>query len=61
MEELFDTRGAAEYLKHSVITLEQWRMKGKGPKFYKPSDKVLYYKEDLDAWIKDCAQPENQE
>lgn len=52
MNELMTTQEAAEYIKHSVITLEQWRAKGEGPKFYQPSNKILYYKEDLDTWIK---------
>jgi len=48
----FDTDEAAAYLKQAVITLEMWRSKNTGPKFYKPSHKVIYYKEDLDEWIK---------
>jgi hypothetical protein len=48
----FDTEEAAVYLKQAVITLESWRAKEAGPRFYKPSHKVIYYKSDLDNWIK---------
>lgn len=55
MEETLDTNEAAKYLKQAVITLEQWRAKGIGPEFYKPSHKILYFKNDLDAWIKESS------
>ena len=45
------TEEAAAYLEHAPITLETWRMKNIGPRFYKPSHKVFYYKADLDAWL----------
>jgi len=43
---------AAAYLGVSEITLEQWRFKKTGPKYYKPSKIIYYMKEDLDAWVK---------
>lgn len=46
------TKEAAEYLRHSEVTLEQWRLSGKGPKFYKPAGKVIYDKDDLDDWLR---------
>lgn len=47
------TEEAASYLGVTNRTLANWRTLGKGPKFYKPSEKLTYYfKEDLDAWIK---------
>lgn len=49
---LLTTKEAAAYIKHSEVTLEQWRLSGKGPKFYKPENKVLYYVSDLDEWVK---------
>ncbi len=51
MTVIFNTREAAEYLRYSEVTLENWRSQGKGPRFHKPEDKVLYYKADLDAWV----------
>lgn len=54
MQNILTTEEAAEYLKVSVITLEQWRMKkdADAPPFYKPKGKIYYLKEDLDNWIK---------
>ena len=52
MEEFLNTKEAAEFIKHSEQTLEQWRSKGMGPRFYKPIDKVLYLKKDLIEWVK---------
>lgn len=48
----FSVEEAAAYLKSSVATLDYWRTKNTGPKYYKPSHKIIYYKSDLDAWIK---------
>lgn len=56
MQNILTTSEAAEYLRSSVITLEQWRQKGEGPPFYKPKGKIYYLKEDLDAWIKEGQQ-----
>ena len=52
MEGFLTTKEAAEFLRHSEQTLEQWRQKGIGPKYYKPADKVFYTKEDLCEWVK---------
>lgn len=52
MTVLMTTKEAADYLRHSEVTLEQWRLKGEGPVFYKPSGKVIYDKDDLDLWLK---------
>jgi len=49
-----NTEKAAEYLGVEQRTLENWRAEGKGPKFYKPTGKLIYYfKSDLDRWIKE--------
>lgn len=48
----FNTEEAAAYLNSAAGTLENWRIKGVGPKYYKPAGKVYYFKSDLDAWIK---------
>jgi len=44
---------AAKYLGVETNTLANWRSKKTGPKYYKPTDKLVYYfKSDLDEWIK---------
>ena len=52
MNTTLNTEEAAAYLKVSVNTLANWRSQKKEPKFYAPRGKVIYYKNDLDAWIK---------
>lgn len=46
---------AAEYVRLAARTLEEYRVKGGGPKFYRvgPGKRAicLYTHEDLDAWI----------
>jgi len=45
---------AAKYLGIETRTLENWRADDKGPKFYKPTAKLIYYfQSDLDSWIKE--------
>lgn len=45
---------AALYLHISEKTLANMRMQGRGPVFFKPTNKLIYYyKKDLDKWIKD--------
>jgi hypothetical protein len=47
-----DTVNAAAYIGLSVKTMAQWRYKGEGPPFLKPSgNKIFYVQSDLDAWI----------
>lgn len=47
-----DTVNAAAYIGLSKKTMAQWRYRGEGPRFVKPSgNKVFYYQSDLDAWI----------
>jgi hypothetical protein len=49
----FSSKEAAEYLRLSVNTLANLRSQGKGPVYYRPnSGNVVYYLDDLDAWIK---------
>lgn len=41
------------YLGVSTGTLANWRSRGTGPKFFKPTEKLVYYfKDDLDEWIR---------
>ena len=43
---------AAAHLKRSVGTLQQWRWKDKGPKYYRdPHGGIRYALADLDEWI----------
>lgn len=44
---------AAAYLGVQERTLENWRADNKGPRYYKPTSKLIFYfKSDLDSWIK---------
>lgn len=42
---------AAEYIGIKKNTLEIWRSKKKGPKFHKIGRNVIYFQDDLDAYI----------
>jgi excisionase family DNA binding protein len=42
---------AADYLRLSKATLDQWRTAGKGPRFIKAGKRVLYDSRDLDRWL----------
>lgn len=42
---------AAEYLGLSHITLRQWRMEKKGPKYHKFDKAVRYSRTDIDEWM----------
>lgn len=53
MHDLLDTKSAAPRIGVSPGTLENWRVKGIGPKFIKTSGlrgKVLYDPLDIEAW-----------
>jgi len=39
----------------SVHTLAKLASQGKGPRFFKPTDKCLYLAEDIEAWIEAAA------
>lgn len=53
------TQEAAEYVRESPRTLEGRRVSGDGPVFYKAGKgraaRVLYRREDLDAWVESRA------
>ena len=51
MERLFSTKEAAEYLKVTPGTVENWRYAETGPKFTKPGGKVYYTETALKEWI----------
>ena len=42
---------ATEYLRLAPSTLANWRLRGRGPSFYKAGTRVLYAKRDLDTWL----------
>ncbi|SHF32416.1 helix-turn-helix transcriptional regulator [Devosia limi] len=44
-------RQVAELYPISEHTLAKLAYAGRGPTFYKPTDKILYRPEDIDAWI----------
>ncbi|MFC6632422.1 helix-turn-helix transcriptional regulator [Microbulbifer taiwanensis] len=48
-----DTKQAAQYLSLSAVWLNELRIKGGGPKFYKLGRAVRYKVEDLDAWVEE--------
>lgn len=45
------TREAARYLRRVPSTLEDWRKKGIGPRFYQQGRRVRYRRSDLDGWM----------
>jgi predicted DNA-binding transcriptional regulator AlpA len=51
---LYNTPEAAEILGLSPITLEIWRIQGKGPKFRKIGRLVKYAESDIHAYITSC-------
>ena len=51
---------AATYLGRSVGTLQQWRHKDRGPRYYKdPHGGIRYAVADLDEWIMGGTDPCN--
>jgi predicted site-specific integrase-resolvase len=43
----------AQYTGFDAGTLANWRIKGKGPIFYKRGGRVFYYKVDVDKWLQE--------
>lgn len=48
---LLNTRQAAELLNLGVVTLEKYRIAGRGPAFLKIGKSVRYAVEDINAWL----------
>jgi predicted DNA-binding transcriptional regulator AlpA len=49
---LIDEKEAALYLGYTVRALQNWRLRGGGPRFVKVSARSIRYRRaDLDAWI----------
>lgn len=44
------TREAARYLRLQPTTLERWRSRGSGPRYRKYGGRVVYTREDLEAF-----------
>lgn len=42
---------AARIVGHSPNTLRKWRYEGKGPRFIKPSRRVLYFRAELARFL----------
>ena len=42
---------AANYARYSRRTLQRLRQEGTGPRYYQAGRRVLYTREDLDAWL----------
>jgi hypothetical protein len=42
---------AAHYLGVTTSTLAKYRLTGEGPKFARIGRRIVYFKEDLDAWM----------
>jgi len=49
--ELLTIAEAAELLRAPVATLRYWRHLGTGPRSFRLGRRVLYRRDDLDAWI----------
>ena len=48
---------AARYLGHtSSQTLATWQVQGKGPRSVKVGGRIFYFREDLDAFVRDGGQ-----
>ncbi len=47
----FTTREAAGYLRLQPSTLERWRSVGGGPPYQKFGGRVVYLRDDLDAFV----------
>lgn len=56
MNEKLTTEELAGELKTPTATLRYWRAAGKGPRYFKAGKRVLYRREDVDAWISEQIQ-----
>lgn len=52
---------AAKYCGVKFRTLQLWRSEGRGPRYYKRGNRVLYKPSDIDAWIEKSARTSTQE
>lgn len=49
--DLMTTAEVAEYLKTPEATLRYWRHRGEGPRAVKLGRRVVYRRQDVDAWF----------
>jgi len=54
-DKLVDERPAAHFLDCSVKTLQGWRQRRVGPRYYKIGNRVKYAIADLRAYLSQCA------
>lgn len=54
------TDEAAALLHTSVGTLKWWRSEGRGPKFYKLGNRVLYKPSEVQEWVENGAKGANK-
>jgi excisionase family DNA binding protein len=59
---LLRTPEAADYLTIAGSTLEKLRLYGRGPRFVRVGTRAIRYRrEDLDAWLTECARRSTSE
>ena len=51
VKDVLDEKQAAAYINQKPGTLRQWRSLSRGPAYHKKGRRVLYKKNDLDAWL----------
>jgi hypothetical protein len=51
---LVSEQDAADILHAKKQTMRAWRVRRKGPPFYKLNGRILYKREDLEVWIEQC-------
>lgn len=57
---MVDERAAADFLDVSIKTVQGWRSRRTGPRYYKLSNRVKYSLDDLRAYRDSCAvEPQN--
>ncbi|MGX9353982.1 helix-turn-helix transcriptional regulator [Roseobacteraceae bacterium S113] len=50
LDAFINEKAAADFLCHSVRTLQKWRVSGNGPDFFKQGRSVRYRRRELIAW-----------
>jgi hypothetical protein len=48
----FDSKAAADHIGVASQTMNNWRYRRQGPVYHKVGDKIFYYENDLDDFIK---------
>jgi excisionase family DNA binding protein len=57
---ILTAKETAAYLRIPVKTLADWRLKGKGPSYFKAGNHVRYLRAVVDRWIEANTQGANQ-